>query len=384
MKRLGMIVLLMSVMLCAGCRSSAEIDDYSYAMMIGVDKTDTEGDYLFTYRVILPQTFAGEGKAKEEEKAKLVSVRSSSLSESFKQVGLAMNRRLNATHIVGFVFSEQAARGGIYSIVSAMNKSVLFRNSVMLVVCEDSARSFIEKNHAPFEVFPSRWTESLRDNQMHSGTYFVSDAREFYRCLREEGGAGALTLASSEDSQAHAIGSAVFVDWKMLGRLTEEESFGGVILQKVLRIPINVTDPQDEEQTYSFGVRTFAPKIDVRIEEGRMYVQVTVGATAELMEMMKEHTGMDGDTLYARLEAELNRKIEEAVSAYLVRTKVWGADAVGIRNYYRRRCTNLREWAELDWQTLYREADIQVRADVSIKRYGYRRDRIEGGDVFDL
>lgn len=384
MKYTGAFLLLVIAILCLGCQSNAEIDDYSYAMMIGVDKSEDTGDYIFTYRVILPQAFAGEGKAKDEDKAKLISVRAASLSESFKKVSLAMNRRLNATHIVGFVFSEQAARDGIYSIVSVMNKSVLFRNSVMLVVCEDSARSFIEQNKAPFEVFPSRWTESLRDNQAHSGEYFVNDAREFYRRLREANSASALTMASSKEGEARAIGSAVFVDWKMVGRLTGEESFGGVVLQKILRVPIAVHDPTDTSKTYSFGVRTFLPTIRVQVQDDHMTADVVIGGTAELMEMAESSGELDGDELYPILEAQLERVIERAVSSYLAQTKSWGADAVGLCNHYRGQCTSWQEWLALDWQTLYREADIRVRADIAIKRRGYSRDRVRGGDAFDL
>lgn len=381
MKRIGAFVLLAVMLLAAGCRSSAEIDDYSYAMMIGVDKAETAGEYLFTYRVILPQAFAGEGKAKEEDKAKLVSVRASSLSASFKEVSLAMNRRLNATHIVGFVFSEEVARSGVYAIVSAMNKSVLFRNSVMLVVCEDSARDFIARNQAPFEVFPSRWMESLRDNQSRNGAYFAVDAREFYRRLREPCGAGALTLARSSDSEAWAVGSAVFADWKMVGRLTREESFGGVLLQKVLRAPIDVTDPEDAGSVYSLGVRTFEPTIDVALEGGRMTADLTIEGTAELMEMAKEPSDLDVGELYPRLERELNRRIECAVMSYLTQTRLWGADAVGIRDRYRRHCATYSEWGDLDWQTLYRDADIQVRAQITIKR---RDKHTRGGDALAL
>lgn len=383
MRYTGMIVLLVCAVLCCGCRSNAEIDDYSYAMMIGVDEAE-EGEYSFSYRVILPQAFAGEGKAEEEKKAKIVSVTASSLSESFREVSLLMNRRLNATHIVGFVFSEEVASRGIYSIISTMNKSVLFRNSVVLVVCEGTARSFMENNKAPFEVFPSRWTESLRDNQESSGAYFVSDAREFYRSLRDKNGAGALTMASSDDSGANAIGSAVFVDWKMVGKLDSEASFGGVVLEKILRVPIDVRDPQEPKQIYSLGVRTFTSDIDVCIEEGRMIAEVVIGGTAELMEMAQEKEEIEGDTLYPTLEAQLNRKIEQAVSAYIARTQAWGADVVGIRDHYRKHTASLREWDTFDWRQYYRMADIRVRAEVNIKRRGYQHDETGGGDVFDL
>lgn len=388
MRRSCVLVLLILILGCSGCRLGAEIDDYSYAMVIGVDTGEKAGEYCFTYRVILPQAFAGEGKAKDEEKARIVSVSASSLSESFKLVSLAMNRRLNATHLVGVVFSEQVAKEGIYAIVNAMNKSVLFRNSVVLVVAKDSAREFIEKNQAPFEVFPSRWTESLRDNQTRSGAYFISDAREFYRQSEEQGGAGVLTCAKMEqdvdshDLSAVAVGSAVFVDWRLVGEMTREESFGGVVLREVLRLPIDVVDTQDEKRSYSVGVRTFRPVIDIRIEDGRMVGDILIEATAEMMELSHE---MDVDeSLYLRLEEELNRHIISSVRSYLVRTQAWGADVVGLNHYYRRQVTSLTEWEKLDWQALYRSADIRVRADVKIKRYERMRSRRQGGDSLVL
>lgn len=411
------IVWAVMVSLCllftTGCRMSAEIDDYSYAMMIGVDRAQGEaGEYVFTYRIILPQAFAGDGKAKDEEKARVVSVKASSLSESYKLVGLAMNRQLNATHIVGFVFSEDVAKEGIYDIVSSMNKSVLFRNSVVLVVSQGSAKTFIEKNKAPFEVFPSRWTESLRDNQMRSGAYFISDAREFYRQSRESLRAGVLTYAgitkggleakgrpvtfASEErgytvgsfpreggSEAVAVGSAVFVDWKMVGTLTSAESLGGVMLKEVLRVPLDIIDPRGSGQVYSFGVRTALPKIDVRIENGRMTADITVNGVAEMMELRYEANEEAGD-VYTLLEEELARVVTASVDAYLTKTRGWGADCVGLADHYRKEVSSLTDWSKHDWQSLYRNADIRVHANIIIKRRGYRPDEMHGGDAFAM
>lgn len=411
------IVWAVMVSLCllftTGCRMSAEIDDYSYAMMIGVDRAQGEaGEYVFTYRIILPQAFAGDGKAKDEEKARVVSVKASSLSESYKLVGLAMNRQLNATHIVGFVFSENVAKEGIYDIVSSMNKSVLFRNSVVLVVSQGSAKTFIEKNKAPFEVFPSRWTESLRDNQMRSGAYFISDAREFYRQSREPLRAGVLTYAgitkggleakgrpvtdTSEErgytvgsfpreggSEAVAVGSAVFVDWKMVGTLTSAESLGGVMLKEVLRVPLDIIDPRGSGQVYSFGVRTALPKIDVRIENGRMTADITVNGVAEMMELRYEANEEAGD-VYTLLEEELARAVTASVDAYLTKTRGWGADCVGLADHYRKEASSLTDWSKHDWQSLYRNADIRVHANIIIKRRGYRPDEMHGGDAFAM
>ena len=407
----GMVSL--CLLFTTGCRMSAEIDDYSYAMMIGVDRPQgEEGEYVFTYRIILPQAFAGDGKAKDEEKARVVSVKASSLSESYKLVGLAMNRQLNATHIVGFVFSEDVAKEGIYDIVSSMNKSVLFRNSVVLVVSQGSAKTFIEKNKAPFEVFPSRWTESLRDNQMRSGAYFISDAREFYRQSREPLRAGVLTYAgitkggleakgrpvtdTSEErgytvgsfpreggSEAVAVGSAVFVDWKMVGTLTSAESLGGVMLKEVLRVPLDIIDPRGSGQVYSFGVRTALPKIDVRIENGRMTADITVNGVAEMMELRYEANEEAGD-VYTLLEEELARAVTASVDAYLTKTKAWGADCIGLADHYRKEVSSLTDWSKHDWQSLYRNADIRVHANIIIKRRGYRPDEMHGGDAFAM
>lgn len=406
------VVISVCLLFASGCRTSAEIDDYSYAMMIGVDRAEGEaGEYVFTYRVILPQAFAGDSKAKDDEKARLVSVKASSLSESYKLVSLAMNRQLNATHIVGFVFSEEVAKEGIYDIVSSMNKSVLFRNSVVLVVSQGSARTFIEKNKAPFEVFPSRWTESLRDNQMRNGAYFVSDAREFYRQSREPLRAGVLTYAgiaegslaakgdpltdASEErgytveslpreggSEAVAVGSAVFVDWKMVGTLTSSESLGGVMLEKVLRVPLDIVDPRENGQVYSFGVRTALPKIDVRMEDGRMTADITINGVAELMELRYEHDEESGD-VYTLLEAELGRTVEAAVRDYLTKTQKWGADCTGLANHYRKETSSLADWSERDWQSLYRDGDIRVHTHIIIKRRGYHRDEMSG-DAFAM
>ena len=66
------VVISICLLFTTGCRMSAEIDDYSYAMMIGIDRAEGKtGEYVFTYRIILPQAFAGDSKAKDDEKARI-------------------------------------------------------------------------------------------------------------------------------------------------------------------------------------------------------------------------------------------------------------------------------------------------------------------------
>ena len=186
------------------------------------------------------------------------------------------------------------------------------------------------------------------------------------------------------DALAVAIGSAVFVDWKMVGQLSSAESLGGVVLREVLRVPIDVVDPRGTGQVYSFGVRTVLPKIDVRIEDGRMTADITVGGAAELMELRYEAEQEAAGELYPLLEEELNRTIEAAVYAYLAKTQSWGADCVGLANHYRKRTSSWHEWAEHDWRSLYRDGEIRVHGKIAVKRRGYRSDVMRGGDALAL
>ncbi|MBQ5745637.1 MAG: Ger(x)C family spore germination C-terminal domain-containing protein, partial [Selenomonadales bacterium] len=115
----------------------------------------------------------------------------------------------------------------------------------------------------------------------------------------------------------------------------------------------------------------------------RMVADITVDGVAELMELRCEADEQSGD-VYTLLEEELGRAVTASVHAYLAKTKSWGADCIGLANHYRKETSSLTEWSEHDWQTLYRNADIRVHANITIKRRGYHPDEMHGGDAFAM
>jgi len=400
------------VFLClclSGCGNSRELDDMSYVLTIGVDLSDEPDKYVFTYRIAMPKVFLGEGGGEDKDKTKLVSVKSVSLSESVKELSIAMNRQIELSHASALFIHEDAARRGVYPFVSTIVRSPIYRNSLSIMVTKQEARTVLEKNTAPFELFQYRWVDSMERAQDFAASYSIQDIKGFSAnmsaptkaVLTGIGGINEKTLNkfAAPPLAKHSVpqytpatvprdggtellvaGSAVFSDWRMIGSLTSSEALGALLLEKNIETVLTVPDPVRRDFDACVGIKTTKPKFQVNVIDGKMRIGISMIAECQLQE---DASGIDyQQKKYAKqLERQIAEALSENIYAYFAATKPLGADCLRIADYYRPQCATYDEWAAIDWAELYHGADVSVDVQVEMKRTGLLGRYTEEGEA---
>lgn len=404
-----MIMLLLCVsMLCSGCFGAQEVDDVSFVLTIGVDESNEPGLYVFTFRIAMPRAFTGDGGGSDnEKKTKLVSIKAPTITNAVRQLAVAMNRQPEMSHVSAFFIHEPIARQGVYDFLSLFMRSKIYRNTMVVLVTREPVKEVMEKNTSPFELFQYRWVDSLKRTQKFASGYLINNIREFYIDLSAPQAAALATYGSIQNDSLEkkalpsleyqavpqltaenfpraggteliAVGSAVFQDWKMTKMLTFDEAFGANILSKGVQTMYAVPDPEQEGEWVNLGLETRDPQINVRMERGKMIVEVKIEAIFELIDASSNVDYTKGEKRKV-LEERVAAAIQSNLEAYFLATQPLGADCVQLSDHYRKHVGTWQEWAAVDWSEAYKNAEIQMHVQAKLTRASLLWRYVEGG-----
>lgn len=399
-------VLLCFTLLSGGCMGSQEIDDLSFVLTIGVDKAEEPGMYIFTFRIAMPRAFTGEGGGDNKDKTKLVSVKAPAIGEAVRQLAVAMNRQPELSHASALFVHEEVAKEGIYDLVALFLRSRVYRNTIIVLVTKEDVKTVMEKNTSPFELFQYRWVDSVKRTQKFAANYTINSIRKFY--INTADPQRAITTAygsildksldktalaplkgqivpqyNAEDfpreggTELIVVGSAIFYNWKMVGTLNSSEAFGANILDKGADTTLTIPDPIDGQQKVSLGLSIKRPEIEVKMKAGKMHITVNAKVICELADAASgvDYTLKENKKI---LEEQMNEAIKANIEAYFHATQPLSADCVQVSNQYRSETENWQEWVEIDWPEAYKNAEIHINVETSLKRSGllwrYTRD----------
>ena len=401
------VLILCASISCSGCMGSQEIDEISFVLTIGVDKSDQPGLYNYSFRIAMPRSFTGEGGGDNKEKTKVVTVKSQALGEAIRRLAVAMNRQPELSHCSALFIHEDIAKDGIYELLELILRSRSYRNSMIVMVTKDEAKMALEKNTAPFELFQYRWIDSVKRTQKFASSYILNDVRKIYTNSVEPQHAILTAYGSTIDksldtpplvdpysktgptynvddfpreggSELIAVGSVIFKDWKMIGSLNTDESFGADILDKGIKTSITIPDPNDKNEKISIGMDIKRPKIDVVMQDHKMIVTIKAKADVDLLSCSSDINYEAGEGKI-QLEQTISDTIKESMMAYFNHTQPLEADCVQISNNYRRNVHTWQEWADIDWPEAYKNAEINIDVKCNILRSGLIwRERNEG------
>lgn len=397
-KIIFIVSLLLAAFLCSGCMGAQEVDDLSFILTIGIDKADEANMNVFTFRIAMPRSFTGDGGGENKDKTKIVSVKAANITEAIRQLGIALNRKPEMSHTSALFISEEIAKEGIYPYLTMFLREKVYLNTMSILVIEGESREALQKNTAPFELFQYRWIDSLKRVQQFAAGSLINDVNQFYMQTKEPMHAIATGYGTVIDDSLQkktplplehqsmpqykaddfpreggteliVVGSAVFRDWKMVGKLNMSESFGAVLLKKGVQTTLSIEDPFTENKKISLGIDVRNPKIDVDVVNGKMKININIVANCELSDVV---TDMDYTNKENReiVEDKIKESIKSGVQGYFDATQPLGADCLNISNNYRYKVSTWQEWSSYDWPNLYKDAEVTIKVKANLKRTG--------------
>ncbi|SDF30047.1 Ger(x)C family spore germination protein [Sporolituus thermophilus] len=408
MRRLALFIMLMVCSaVAAGCAGARETDEIAYVLAIGLDKGDEPGKIRVTYQIAVPRTLAGGSQAgggKSDQSSVLITLEAPSLAEARNLLNSAVSRIPNLSHTKVFIFGEEIARAGVADVLGPLMRFREFRGSMFVMIAnEDTAQHFMEKNKPKLEILTSRFYENMLLGGEETSYYLRTNLHDFYLQYKTGNMAPIAVLAGapkeeeneeapvrqarpparadeyvghtprvkSTETAAEALGTAVFVRDRMVGKLTNQETRMMAILTNQFRRGFLVfDDPLEPEKIVHVNARLGEPtKIAVNFVDGRPVIDISVFLEGEITSI-SSGINYEQQEYRSLLEAQVSRLIERETGRTLHKLQSLGADVIGFGYRARRHFATWQEWQAFDWAAAYQQATFRVQVKTEIRRHG--------------
>ncbi len=163
-KMLGTLILLLTF---TGCYDANEPNDYAYVVAIGVDKSESPGQYIISIQFAKPTQISGGGSeegGKGGETLGLVTVEAPSIYSGINIANNIFSKRFQLSHTKIIVISEEIAKKGIEDIVYTVVRSIDLRPNMYMAVSSGEAREYLASVAPEIEINPVKYYQLILEN----------------------------------------------------------------------------------------------------------------------------------------------------------------------------------------------------------------------------
>lgn len=370
--RRSLALLLLVALALSGCGQTVEVEDQAYALVLGLD---ARGDGWVELTIRIPRIgHSGDSDSDGKSSGRpylVLAAAGESYAQALEQLQWSAARELNLSHIALIVASEALASSAAFPrLIDSVAETRHLYTTAAFVVCSGRARDFIEGQETILGAhLSSEIAAMFRHYAAHGYIPMASFAELYYAthsCYSDPtaiwGFPDAGELATEDQPAAAVItdddarlnadtltassrqyrGAALFLDGRMVGRLTGSETL-------CLRLLTG--------RVTGFG-----------------YAAAGEGLTLSTLRVPVRRVRLDGDR--ARLQAELalvsedpadptvlraaERSLKRDAEALIRRCQQLGADPFAFADRAAARFATYESWQAWNWRKRYARAEVEV------------------------
>lgn len=372
-----------------GCWSQRELGDISMVTSIGVDKIPNEDAYLFTFQIIIPsQVSPVKGGGGEQAPVTIISQKGKTLFEAIRGASQKAPNQLFFPHARLFVFSEDVAKDGLGDFWDMLERDHEIRPLTTIFITKGSKAKTILTIMTPIEKMPS---DSLLEESKLAEKRLAFTTRvdidDTIKAIATPGKepfmGGVEMIGNSQAAQADNIKQAepkaiikanaiaLFYGEKLQGWLKDGSARGLLwVLGKVKSTVMNVPC-KNKEDFINVEILNSKAQIHPQIKNGRPKMQVTIDTEASIGETSCFIDLTDSEEIVRiqeRVGKQIKKEADEAIHiAQKYKSDVFGFGTIIYRSYP----GEWKKW-ESSWKDHFKEMEVEVKANVYIRRSGLR------------
>ncbi|MCM3694542.1 Ger(x)C family spore germination protein [Neobacillus niacini] len=390
------------VMICilTGCWDREEIEDKSYVIGLGLDRSSQKGKIKVTMLLANPEVGSIQGGGGSTEKPReIISFDANDFIAAKATANAVISRKVTYELLKIFVVSEDFARDKTFpsTFYDITKDKEIHQNSYIAVSKEKASQYFIH-NRPKMETRPHKYYQFMINHGIENG--LIPDSTLFrYLQTTERGTDLFLAMYTTAEKQKHReikqedeymagelnatgelddtqfIGSAVFKNGVMIDKLNGQETRVINILDdttNIKEILVNFPNPfSDNNKQFSARVsKTKNNKVRMNLKGPKPMILITVPLEYEILSnpsmvnFLKEKNRQI-------LKHEIIKDVEGLFEKVLKKsqTQLKGVPyplSFNSRRYF----GTIQQYKKFNWAKSYIHADIQVKADIQIIDYG--------------
>ncbi|WNF22332.1 Ger(x)C family spore germination protein [Mesobacillus jeotgali] len=392
-----MVIIILSL---TGCWDKKELDQKAYVIGIGLDTHEKEGKITVTYLIANPEVGSQQsGGGTPESPEEVISLVADDFISSRNTANTVISKEISYDLLSVIIVSEELARKPdfIRVIYSAAKDREIKRNTDLLIT-KESAETFILNNKPLLETRPHKFFEFMIGRGKETGMIPNTDLNDFFKVAESDAdlflGIYATTergrdkdITSDDDfmagevqfggktNDAQFIGSAVFKEGKMIGKITGEETRISSLLDNTWKLEDFKTtfkDPFDER--YRISARFSKQRKNrhtFKQRHGKAIIDINVPVYVEILSDPSMVNFAKNKDKIAELKKSMTKTMEEHLSQYIKYTQEeFKGDTFHLSVPIRREFLTLQEFRDFDWMKSYPNAEINVSVDIRFGEFG--------------
>lgn len=365
-KRIGIILQLLLIVVLSGCWSSSELKDVSIVAGVGIDLAGKD-QFEVTTQTIKP----AEVKKSKPGAVAVQSTTGFTVFEAARDLIIKAGKKQNWQHINAYIISEEAAKVGVTPRIDFLARDHEPRFRMNVLVAKGKAKDILNLK-SKINPIPSAGIKNILEEEISLAKAPKVELHDFVEKLMEPYNDPYLPVIRIEKEDFEIFGTAVFKGDKMIGELTPRETRG------MLRV---LGEVKGGLQIVKFGKHKDKTNyLSIEIKKSKASIHAKIAKNKPQMIIEIEETGFVGSMTQP---IELNDKtIKEMEQAYANTIKKEVEHAVSkIQKELKSNVLNFAEvinredkkyWKEhhQEWETLYPSLDVIVRVKTHIPENG--------------
>lgn len=370
MKKLILIILILTTILTTGCWDMVEINQRVFPYSVGFDLVDEEKD-LFNITLSYPNISALGKNPVQEDRVYIITTTGKNIFEATHNLSSRLQYPISNKHLRVLIITEDIAKNKKYikEILDGINRDYEVNKGMQLVIIKDKAKELLESiPNATKQEAVEGTLFSLLSNIQNSSNFTPKTIANFINDM-DESGASIIPLIHPGKDEVEFSGGGVFKDYKFDGYIDHIENKAIAILNDDLKM--DGFDIDYNGINLSILATGFKRKIRL-IDSKDIKIKFEIKINAQIHEYtLADGIKIDNEEIIKGMEEELNKKIEKDLNTTILRTqKEFKADVFEVADYLRKYHNKLWLEVENDWNEIYSNADITAEVKVNIKRRG--------------
>lgn len=390
------LCLFLMLPLLSGCWDQISVDNRAYVVAIGLDKGE-DNNLIVTFLISNPEFSKQEGPTSEPSHEVItfpaidfITAKNTANSVIAKQISYHM--------LITFIVSEKLAEDtNFIRYMYDVTKEREIKRNVAMIITKEDVNTFIKENKPQLETRVHKYYDFILENANKAGlipnfklhSFFAiteADADIFltpYATTKKDNEtknkvgedeflAGQLNV-DGHSNKTQFLGSAVFKEGKMIGKLNGEETRLTIMLNETLEmgeIYSSFPDPINPQYTISTRMMKYG-KNTVKMDLNRYTptIDVTIPLYLDILSIHSMETYNNGniDLLRTNIEETIKKKMEKLVQKTQedFKGEPFGWSLVARKHFWTR-----QDYENYDWMKSYPKMKVNIKVDVFIGTFG--------------
>ncbi|MCG4583237.1 Ger(x)C family spore germination protein [Anaerosalibacter bizertensis] len=371
MKKYLIIIIALMAIFLTGCWDVIEINERIFVTAVGIDLNEDpniENEYLVTYVYPNIASIKDGGSQKENKFVKSTVVETP--FEGSRELTTRLDKPLFFRHMKVIVIGEELLKkpDKIKEFFDGLGRDPRINRKVQIIVAQGKAKDVLSTKTEQ-ELVVGGYLNSMLKNKQLAARFSNRTFSDVMKDLQVSN-VSMIPRAVPKKDEFKLSGSAIIKDYKLIGWLGETENSlvalaKGDVISEIVNVPYKDT-------VVSYVISNAICKKDVHTDNEDINVDINIFTEGYLQEYKYEgETNAFDQEFLKTVEKRVKYKIEKDLEKIIgdIQNK-YNADILCIGEHISKFEPDLWKEIEEDWDEIFPTLNINVHADVKIRRTG--------------